>query len=296
MTSVKCGNCGFVDWASSELCKRCGTEMSRPLAESTASEENNQFALVGPAGAFYEEATAIRPYTGMGAVLSPTLEIFVRRFFLIAKVVVVVFAPLEILQHTAVYTPRISIGTAGVTVLLALFCNAIVAPALIYALATAIQTGEAPTLSECYAVGLRRVGSILLCGLITSLLVCLGLIVFIIPGLIAAVGYFVVYPVATLNPGGLSEVLSKSWEITKGYRFRILATCIVLVLLSSAGGIVLGRIASGILAAVSPGEMAFWLLRAGISLGGDIFRQLFTVLSLVTYLSLLKSKEQEDRG
>jgi len=263
--------------------------LSRPLVASSASEENNQVALAGPAGAFYEEATAIRPYTGMGAVLGPTLEIFVRRFFLIAKVVVVVFAPLEILHYSA-FT-RMSLDTAGVTVLLALFCNAIVAPALIYALTTTIHTGKAPTLSECYAVGLRRVGSILVCGFISGLIIFLGLIALVIPGLIAAAGYFVVYPVATLDPAGPGKVLSKSWELTKGYRFRILATCIVLVLLSSAGGIVLGRIASGILAAVSPGEMAFWLLRAGISLGTNIFGQLFTVLSLVIYLSLLKSKE-----
>jgi len=266
--------------------------MSLPLAESNASQEYNQVALAGPEGAFYEEAAVIRPYTGMFAVITPTIEIFFRHFFLIAKIVVVVFAPLEILQYTAVYTSNVSVGTALVTVFLALFCNAIVAPALIYALTTAIHTGEAPTLNECYSVGLRRVGSILVCGIISSLLIGLGLIVLIIPGLIAAAGYFVVYPVATLSPGGLGEVLSKSWEITKGYRGRILATGIILSLLVSAGGVVLVGFTVGALDAVSPDAKTFWPLQAGIALGTDIFKQLFTVLSLVIYLSLLKSKEQ----
>src|SRR6267378_6426714 len=104
MTSVKCGNCGFVDWASTELCKRCGTEMSRPHAETNAPEGNNQFVFAGPDGAYYENGTVILPYTGIGAVLGPTLEIFFRHFFLIAKIVVVVFAPLEILKYTTIHS------------------------------------------------------------------------------------------------------------------------------------------------------------------------------------------------
>jgi uncharacterized membrane protein len=292
MTSVKCGNCGFVGWASAELCKRCGTEMSRPLAESGAFEENNQFVFAGPDGAYYEEGTVILPYTGIGAVLGPTFAIFFRHFFLIAKIVVVVFAPIEILKYTAVITSRMSIGTAGVTVLLTLFCNALVAPALIYALATAIRTGEAPTLNECYAVGLRRVGSILLCGLISGLIVLLGSVALIVPGLIAAAGYFVVYPVATLNPGNAGDVLSKSWELTKGYKGRILVTGIVLWLLSVAVGAVLGGLIVGVLVAVSSSAMNFWPLQAGTTLVSDILGQITTVLSLVTYFSLLKSKEQ----
>jgi hypothetical protein len=123
----------------------------------------------------------------------------------------------------------------------------------------------------------------------------LGSVALIVPGLIAAAGFFVVYPVATLTPSAAGEVLSKSWEITKGYKGRILATCFVLALLSAAGGAALG-LAVGFLAVLSPGAMTSWPLQAGMSLGGDIFKELFTVLSLVVYLSLLKSKEQEDRG
>jgi hypothetical protein len=233
----------------------------------------------------------IRPFTGVSAALGPTAEIFFRNFFLIAKIVVVVFAPLEILQYTSVYTSKVSVGTVLVGVSLNLFCGAIVAPAVIYALVIAIQTGEAPTLNECYARGLRRVGSILVCGLITSFLAGLGLIVFIIPGLVAVAGYFVVYPVATLSPGTIGEVLSKSWELTKGYKGRIVATVIILWFLSFAIVIGLSAIAAGLIAVLPPGPMTIKPIQAGISLVIDIVRQLFTVLSLVVYLSLLKSKD-----
>ncbi len=38
MTSVKCGRCGFVDFASASGCKRCGAALARPGAPAAGAQ------------------------------------------------------------------------------------------------------------------------------------------------------------------------------------------------------------------------------------------------------------------
>ena len=191
MTSLKCANCGLVDWATAEICRRCGSELSVEVAKSETPGVASPVSLYDSHGNG-DEAPMIQPFKGVGEILSGTFRIFTENFLLISKLVIVVVAPIGLLQYAAASKNHMNIGAVVTAGLLSLFASTIVAPALIYAIATVIQTGSAPTLNECYAVGLRRIFNVLLVALVTGLLIFGGLILLVIPGIILAMGYIVV--------------------------------------------------------------------------------------------------------
>src|ERR1700755_551535 len=86
MENKTCSYCGFIAQQSAEFCVSCGRELPASVAEERKSFE-------APGNQLY----SIQPFTGIGAVINPTLRIFTKNFWFISKLVFVIFAPLEII-------------------------------------------------------------------------------------------------------------------------------------------------------------------------------------------------------
>ncbi|HKE56019.1 MAG TPA: hypothetical protein VKB46_04935, partial [Pyrinomonadaceae bacterium] len=220
----------------------------------------------------------------VGAVLGPTLSMFTKNIWLIIKLVVALFAPLEILKALSFYPNQPSWQWVVGVVLLGLLCQALIAPAVIYALVTLRRTGVAPTLNDSYRWALSRLGKICVCAVAVYALTALGLLLFVIPGIIVTVAYFLVYPIVTLENLGPVNSLDRSWNLTKGHRWRIFLALLVMMLLCWGVSAPLNAVTAAL---VSFG-ITFWPVQATVALATDIIGESLTVLSLVIYLSIVE--------
>lgn len=103
--------------------------------------------------------------------------------------------------------------------------------------------GERPGIGRLLATGLRKAGWIFLISLGVGLLVGCGTVLLIVPGLIALSGCYVAVPavVAERDRGG-TDAISRSWELTRGRRMKVLAVALVFALGALAVTFALGAL------------------------------------------------------
>jgi hypothetical protein len=81
---------------------------------------------------------------------------------------------------------------------------------------------------EMLKVGLRRIWMVLPVAVVAQAAVLLGLVVLVVPGLALVAGLWVAVPAAVAERWkGTSDALSRSWELTKGRRWNVLAVALV---------------------------------------------------------------------
>ena len=278
MTDVKCIRCGGLTIGTTQICNVCEIELNPTQASSAGAV----FYPANQADGSNRGGVRIRPFYGVGDVLSPTIELFTKNFWLITKITVVIAAPFEIFRAFSFvdidYDPQLRIGTF----ILELLCTILIAPALIYALMQVLQTGVAPGVNESYRRGFSKLGKLTLCAFISWICMGLGTLLCIIPGIFIFLGLSLVFPIAILERGSMFEVLQRSWALTDGHRGNIFLATLVIVVLE---GIVAWPIKLGgeYLVAHDP---AFWPLYAASGIVAAIMQQATLVLSLVTYLSI----------
>jgi hypothetical protein len=87
--------------------------------------------------------------------------------------------------------------------------------------------------------GFRRMWNVLRVGIVGQLAVLIGLVLLVAPGLVFAAGLWVAVPAAVAERWkGTSDALTRSWELTKGRRWKVLAVALVSVVLALGGGLV----------------------------------------------------------
>ncbi len=92
--------------------------------------------------------------------------------------------------------------------------------------------GRPITAGEALSRATPYLGRILACSLLLSVVIGLGMILLVIPGIILALGLALTVPVVVLEPGmSASAALSRSWELTRGSRWRILGLGFTLLVL-----------------------------------------------------------------
>jgi hypothetical protein len=283
MASAQCPKCGFVTSIADELCPRCNTELKK-----TASPTDHESAYT--TGEPQNPTVKIEPHVRLGNVLSATLSLYFKNFWLIAKLVFVIFAPFEIFKALTISADAQRLQAVVLAGFLGLVCKALIAPALIYALYRIIQTGVAPGLNESYRWGLSKLGTFCLSVAMAWILQTIGTILCIIPGIIIALGLAPVYPMATLENRGPVEILKRSWKITDGYKGNIFGAMLVMGLLTAVA-----YIPAAIGGAFIAEWSHLWPIEALLGLIVDLASEATTVLSLVIYLSILASQSRSTR-
>jgi hypothetical protein len=113
------------------------------------------------------------------------------------------------------------------------------APAMTYAIVLRQRDGVSPRLGAALVWGFTCWAGTLGYRVLSGLVVTLGLVLLILPGLIAWAGlYLVECVVAVERPS--SSALRRSWNLSKGYRGRIFASGLILVVLVVAAAVGLG--------------------------------------------------------
>ena len=226
-------------------------------------------------------STTIGPFHDISAVLGPTLSLFFGNFWLITKIVVVIFAPFEIFKALNVEGDEADWQLFSGLFVLELLCRVLVAPALIYALLQVMDTGIAPGVNEAYRWGFNKLGKLIIAATLAFILQALGLMLCIIPGIIVFVSLVLVEPIAVLENGSASGALQSSHELTKGHRWKIFGVSLVIWLLS-----LIFNAPELITQSWTFARGDLWPFQVAAALFSDIFEQTLTVLSLVLYLSI----------
>ena len=145
-----------------------------------------------------------------------------------------------------------------------------------------------------------HIGRILVCSMLMAFIVGLGFILLFIPGVVLAVGLALAIPAVVLEPrSSPSAALSRSWELTRGSRWRIFGLGVTLLLLLYIPVVAI----TGLLAVLlpqMPGERfgpASVSTVAAIAIGGVVqmfIYPLFYCVLTVTYYDLRVRKEGFD--
>lgn len=96
---------------------------------------------------------------------------------------------------------------------------------------------------EALTRALPYLGRIILCSLLMGLVVFLGFLLLIVPGLVLIAGLLLAVPVLVLEPGmSPSAALSRSWELTRGSKWRMLGLLVTVfallyIPLAAVGGL-----------------------------------------------------------
>jgi hypothetical protein len=280
MTNVKCNLCDAENSVADEVCRVCGAELRPEFHYREPLGSDDQSAPRPP-------FNVIMPFDGPGDVIGPTISVFTKNIWLIAKIVFVIVAPFEIFKALTIRNMepdwQLDVGITA----LQLLCNALIVPALFYSLMQVMETGSAPSVNEAYRWSLSKIPKLCLSAVISWILIALGTLLCIIPGIILSLAFHVVYPVAVFEKGSAVEVLKRSYKLTEGHRLNIFAAGIVigvLVLLCTAP-------ASVVVATLAMNQTAFVPLEIAAVIFTDIMAEASTVFSLVVYLSILRTLE-----
>ncbi|HEX9347685.1 MAG TPA: hypothetical protein VF919_08935 [Gemmatimonadales bacterium] len=105
--------------------------------------------------------------------------------------------------------------------------------------------GRTPLFGDAMGFAGSRFGTILGANIMSGFLTVLATLALVIPGIVVACGYSVAAEAAALESGSASEALRRSWDLTKGFKWKALALGVVsigLILVVYLGAGVLGGI------------------------------------------------------
>ncbi len=135
--------------------------------------------------------------------------------------------------------PFEELGVTGGLLAVALTILLLVISLLFYFLAQAVVIfgtlqdlrGQRANVLDCIKGGLKPVVPIVLIGVLSTIIISLGFIL-IIPGIIFAVGYYVVIPVGVIERPGVGASLVRSRELVRGHGWRVFGLLIIITLIT----------------------------------------------------------------
>jgi hypothetical protein len=272
-----------------------------PDAPADPAQPVLETRLVSPA----TTAPAVGRRITVGAVLARTLRVWWAHVGAFSAMALAVFAPLLAGAGLFAWSAFASAPTVPEPGALARRLLALVAGGALTLALSVVQmgavtygtvrwlNGERAPLGRMIAVGFRRglpvVGTVVIVWLVTSA----GALLLVVPGVVFLVAASVSIPAAVVERPGVVGAIRRSFELTRGSRWQLLAAGLVIVvvqwLLSSAA-----QLATFLLAPLWPGP---WVLGASV-LVSQVASALVSVISVVAiavcYHDLRVTKEGVD--
>ncbi len=243
----------------------------------------------------FDIAPRVAPFTDVGTGLSQAWAIYTQNFALIAKLVLFAAIPFALGQAALTYRIQGSGGSLpayALNTIIFLFVRwSLIPPAVIYAVTKKWSTGVAPGIGESYQWAAGRWTRVMSVLLVSGLLTFLGMLLFIIPGFILSVMFALVLPVTLFEPTfGVDGVLRRSEQLTKGVRWPIFWSVILISICASIGGGIVGAVFVGIAAIAGPTMLV--LASATNVVAAEVLNQLAVILALTIYLGRLPPDAQ----
>ncbi len=237
-------------------------------------------------------APVLRPLS-LGEVLDVSFGLYRSRF---ASLLVV-----SVACQLAPSLLRVYFGSApmfqNVPLLLAYYALAIVLSAVGVAASTFIVSdaylGRQTSASAALGRAMSMIGRIIVVSMLTSLLIGLGFVLLIVPGVILLSGLILSTVVTVLEtPENSTAAMGRSWELTKGFRSKVLLTMFCVGLMIMVPTITVSAI-WGVMGA-SAGGVSLVGMEVVTSLLSILIYPFFYVVLTVLYYDLRVRKEGFD--
>lgn len=164
----------------------------------------------------------------MGNALAATFSIFGRNAIPFTLVTAIAMVPLLVYVIWIASTPREY--SEWIALILGLVLGPVATGAVTFGVVQEAR-GQRASLVTSITMGLQRVLPVLAVAILQGVIIVLGLVACIVPGLIFWTMLLVAVPVAVIEKPGVVEALRRSDELTRGYRWPILGCVVVLILL-----------------------------------------------------------------
>jgi hypothetical protein len=222
-------------------------------------------------------------------VFSKAFAIYGRRFapFIILTVIASIPDYIAVLTIGSP-TERAAAGSFGagqaVLVLVNMATKSLASAAVIYGVVQELR-GRAFSISDSIRIALGRILPILGVTICASIAIGLGTVLLIVPGLMLLCRYYVATSVCVAEQTGVFESLGRSAFLTKGYRWQVFGT----IMLLGVVGIVLGAIVGAVFAMT--GSIGFLVATQAL---GAVIGSFYGVIVSVFYYELRVAKEGVD--
>ena len=175
---------------------------------------------------------ALRPLS-IGEILDTSFQLYRRYFVTLALIGVLCTAvPLVIDVYIEASGGRMAhIGLAVFSALLLMVLNSVATAATVFVVSEGYLGREAGP-GEALRLAAPFAGRLIVAQILYSLLAFVGTLLFILPGLIVLVGMALTAPALVVErlPSSTSA-LGRSWELTKGARWKLVGVFVPLILL-----------------------------------------------------------------
>jgi hypothetical protein len=163
---------------------------------------------------------------------------------------------------------------------IAVIISAVLQAAILRGAAQA-SIGDPVDIETSYRFGLRKIGSVILVGLLVGLAVGIGFILLIIPGVIALVFFSVSIPALVIENRRGTEAMSRSWNLVSGSFWHAFGLILVAALITALVG--------GLLSALGGDSwLTVWIFSA---IGQIVTMPFAAIVSVLLYLDLRARKE-----
>jgi hypothetical protein len=226
----------------------------------------------------------------VGRVLGHTFTVLSHRFLAFFTVAFVAFVPVIVLQKATAKTevdPAQALAMVGVSLgllVLMLVLNMLSSAVILHGAFQDMRNRPAG-LAESLKVGLRRFLPLMGLAFLVALLMVIGLICLIIPGLFLYTIWFVSVAACVVERTGARASMRRSRELTKGHRWKVFGIVLLLILLS---------LVNPLLQLVLTSAAGETLALIGTAIWTAIGSAFSSVIIAVTYYELRAAKEGID--
>jgi Membrane domain of glycerophosphoryl diester phosphodiesterase len=242
----------------------------------------------------------LRPLS-VGEILDTSFSLYRRHFGALASVSLVCTGlPLALRLFVEASGGLFTHLTLALVYLLSLVVLSLIATGATVFIVSESYLGRPLSAREALMRATPYMGRILIASLLMALVIGLGMILMVVPGLVLGVGLAVAIPAVVLEAGrSASGALSRSWELTRGSRWRIFGLGVTLFVLLyipvvAVSGLVAVLIPHGNAAAFGASSTATIV---ALAIGGVVqlfIYPLFYCVLTVTYYDLRVRKEGFD--
>jgi len=228
----------------------------------------------------------------LGSVISRGFKIYFRNFFSFTLLLAIIFSPLMVLTLSLVDADMTEDDINAVVFLLmggGFFLSIVASAAVTYGTFEQLR-GRHATVGASVIVGLKRLLPALLVGFVMLFGIALGFVALIIPGIMFSCMWWVAIPVSVVERPGIFASLSRSRELTKGYRWQVFGAMFLLNMVSSMTSSVLELVFLGKNATV--GDIRTYMI--GVLVVTTLTAGVTAVVTVVAYHDLRHVKEGID--
>src|SRR5436190_12860290 len=224
------------------------------------------------------------PKLDVGKVFSRIFELYTSQASVYLPAALIIYLPLAIL------TGAILTGSGGLFLLLLigalLFVTVFVYQGLVVRSVQDLQDGQRDfTIGQLFQSVLPVLGMLIVVGVVGGFAIGIGFLLLIVPGVILLTIWAVIAPAVVIERKGF-DAFGRSYELTKGNFWQVLAVIVVLVIIQFVIQQIFGAIGRGISDSFLP--YAIFTL-----IGNVLVAPLISLAAAVMYFELLGLKSQQ---